>query len=372
MSLQATLDNVAAERRDRTAGFAAAYRDAIAAKRRTTMIGAAVLAGCVLLAAWGSEVDLIKLFSEFWRFPKYIADIMPTLRLSSFGADVAEWFWGIRGWLALMWETLLIAYVGTILGAMGGFALSFVAAANLTRSAPEEFGGQWDKRLKGAGLAAVIFVALLLLGRLAPSLTATFGAAAGLPGQMLGFAIDLVRLVATVVAFFAILWFLLGSRTLAKRGLEFCRTVPELVFALIFVIAFGLGPVPGVLAIAIHTMGALGKMFSEVAENIDMKPVDGVVATGGTWWQMVRFAVVPQVLSNYASYTLLRFEINVRGAAIMGFVGAGGIGQELITAIRKFYFTDVSALIVLIIATVMIIDLLTERLRHRFIDMERH
>jgi phosphonate transport system permease protein len=104
--------------------------------------------------------------------------------------------------------------------------------------------------------------------------------------------------------------------------MEFSRTVPELVFALIFVVAFGLGPMAGVLAIAIHTMGALGKLFAEVVENIDMKPIDGVVATGANWVQKIRFAVLPQVLSNFTSYALLRFEINGRGAAVLGFVGA--------------------------------------------------
>jgi len=156
----------------------------------------------------------------------------------------------------------------------------------------------------------------------------------------------------------------------AKRFLEFCRTVPEIVFALIFVIAFGLGPIPGVLAIAIHTSGALGKMFSEVVENIDMKPVEGAVATGASWPEMIRFAVVPQVLSNFASYTLLRFEINIRGASVMGFVGAGGIGQDLIESIRKFYYSDVSAILLLLIVTVSLIDLGTERLRHALIGRE--
>jgi len=160
------------------------------------------------------------------------------------------------------------------------------------------------------------------------------------------------------------------ARWATRRFLEFCRTVPEIVFALIFVIAFGLGPLPGVLAIAIHTMGAMGKLFSEVVENIDMKPVDGMTAVGAGWWQTIRFAVVPQVLSNFASYALLRFEINVRGASIMGFVGAGGIGQDLIEAIRKFYFTDVSAILLLIILTVMLIDFATERLRHTLLSLE--
>ncbi|OJY63969.1 MAG: phosphonate ABC transporter, permease protein PhnE [Rhodospirillales bacterium 70-18] len=156
-------------------------------------------------------------------------------------------------------------------------------------------------------------------------------------------------------------------RGATKRLLEFSRTVPELVFALIFVVAFGLGPVPGVLAIAVHTMGTLGKLFAEVIENIDAKPLEGVAAAGGSWLHRVRFAALPQVLSNFASYGLLRFEINVRGAAVIGFVGAGGIGQTLLEAIRKFYYSDVSALLVLMILTVMMIDYGTEKLRHRML-----
>ena len=138
-----------------------------------------------------------------------------------------------------------------------------------------------------------------------------------------------------------------------RRFLEFCRTVPDLVFALIFVMAFGLGPIAGVLAIVIHTTGALGKLFYEVLENVDQKPVEGLVASGASWVKTMRFAVVPQVLSNFLSYALLRFEINVRGASVMGFVGAGGIGQDLMEAIRKFYYPDVSAILVLIIITVL-------------------
>jgi phosphonate transport system permease protein len=124
---------------------------------------------------------------------------------------------------------------------------------------------------------------------------------------------------------------------------------------------------PGILALAIHTTGALGKLFAEVVENADMKPVEGIIAAGGSWLHKVRFAVLPQVASNFASYALLRFEINVRGAAVLGFVGAGGIGQTLLEVIRKFYYADISALLVLIIATVMVIDTVTEKIRHRLI-----
>lgn len=273
------------------------YRREMAARRLQTLFGAAIFIACVVLSAIGSEVDLPKFAENAWRFPKYLLETMPTLRFATLGADLAEWYWGFNGWLKLLWQTILIAYTGTVLGAVGGFLLCFFAAANMG-SAP---------------------------------------------------------------------WL----RFAARRYLEFCRTVPEIVFALIFVIAFGLGPLPGVLAIAIHTTGAMGKLFSEVVENIDMKPVDGLTATGAGWWQVIRFAVVPQVLSNFASYSLLRFEINVRGASIMGFVGAGGIGQDLIEAIRKFYFTDISAILLLIIVAVMLIDFGTERLRHALLSLEK-
>lgn len=155
-----------------------------------------------------------------------------------------------------------------------------------------------------------------------------------------------------------------------RRALEVARTIPDLVYALIFVFAFGLGPLAGILAIAIHSMGASGKLFAEAAENIDMKPVDGLRGVGANWVQTMRYAVFPQVLPNFASYTLWRFELNVRTAAVMGFVGAGGIGQELITAIRMLYYEDVSALVLLIVLTVACIDLLCERIRHGFIGKE--
>jgi phosphonate transport system permease protein len=161
-------------------------------------------------------------------------------------------------------------------------------------------------------------------------------------------------------------------RVLVKRLMEFCRTVPDIVFALIFVIAFGLGPMAGVLAITIHSIGALGKQYAEIVENIDMKPVEGVRSTGASWISCMRFAVLPQVAAGFASYTLLRFEINVRGASVMGFVGAGGIGQELVVAIRKFYYSDVSAILLMIVLTVFVIDIGTGWIRGRLFGRDRH
>jgi phosphonate transport system permease protein len=184
-----------------------------------------------------------------------------------------------------------------------------------------------------------------------------------LSGAALGFALSFLAAENTAPA----LWL----RIIVKRFMEFCRTVPDIVFALIFVIAFGLGPMAGVLAIAIHCVGALGKQYAEMVENIDMKPVEGVRSTGANWISCVRFAALPQVAAGFASYTLLRFEINVRGASVMGFVGAGGIGQELVVAIRKFYYSDVSAILVMIILTVFVIDIGTGWIRTRLFGRER-
>ena len=158
---------------------------------------------------------------------------------------------------------------------------------------------------------------------------------------------------------------------IARRVLEISRTVPELVFALIFVFCFGVGPLAGVLAIAIHSMGALGKLYSEANENIDMRPVEGVKSAGGSWADQMRWGAFPQVVPNIISYTLLRFEINVRSSSIIGYVGAGGLGQELRTAISLQEYTDLSALFLIILVTVMVIDWLSEKLRHRVIGLEK-
>jgi phosphonate transport system permease protein len=148
-----------------------------------------------------------------------------------------------------------------------------------------------------------------------------------------------------------------------RRVLELFRSVPDIVYALILVWTFGVGPLAGILAIALHTVGALGKLFAEVVENADMRPWEAVRAAGGTWAHGVRFAILPQVLPNFISYVLLRFEINVRGATVIGFVGAGGIGQELYSVISFNYYQEIGAIIVLIIAAVSLIDLTSERLR---------
>lgn len=151
---------------------------------------------------------------------------------------------------------------------------------------------------------------------------------------------------------------------LTRRALEIARTVPDIVWALLFVIAFGIGPLAGILAITMHTIGAQGKLFAEVNENISPLPTDGIRAAGGTWFQEIRFGVLPQVIPNYLSYTFWRLELNVRSATIVGFVGAGGIGHDLFTSIQLLYFSDAGAILLIIVATIMIIDMLSEKFRH--------
>jgi phosphonate transport system permease protein len=157
---------------------------------------------------------------------------------------------------------------------------------------------------------------------------------------------------------------------LARRLLDALRSVPELVFALIFVFAFGPGPFAGVIALALHAAGALGKFFAEVVENIAPGPVEAISAVGGGRLEAIRFGVVPQVLPDFLSYVLLRFEINVRAASVLGVVGAGGIGEELYLVVRQFIYSDISAIVLLILATVALIDVGCERLRARIIEAE--
>lgn len=267
------------------------YQRHVARRRRQSLLVVVILAILMAMAARVGEVDLSNLFDNISNFTSYFSRIIPKLSVSRFSADVADWYWNVFGWLKLLFDTILIAYLGTLIGAGGAMAIAFLAAANL-----------------------------------APNAT---------------------------------------LRWVIKRIFEFCRTVPDLVFALMFVSAFGLGPLAGILAIAIHTFGALGKLFTEAVENIDMKPVDGVRSTGSRFSDVVRFGALPQVVSTFASYALLRFEINVRSGSVVGMVGAGGIGQDLFVAIRKFYYTDVSAILLMIMVAVVIIDPVTERIRHR-------
>ena len=148
-----------------------------------------------------------------------------------------------------------------------------------------------------------------------------------------------------------------------RRLMDASRAINEIVFALLFVVAVGLGPLAGVLALAVHNIGIIAKLFSEAVEAIDPRPVEGIRATGATRLQDVIFGIVPQVMPLWSSFTLYRFETNVRSATVLGIVGAGGIGHSLYENIRSFHYSETAAIVIIVVVTVMLIDLVSARIR---------
>lgn len=190
-------------------------------------------------------------------------------------------------------ETLAMAFLGTALGALVAFPLSFLGAKNINRLAFLRFG--------------------------------------------------------------------------VRRGFDIIRALETLILALVFIRAFGLGPLPGVMAIAVSEVGVLAKLYAEALENISRKPVEGVVAAGGSRMQAVRFAIMPQVMPVLLSITLYNFESNVRSGTILGIVGAGGIGFLLSDRIGAYRWDEAWSIIFLIIAMVYVIDTVSAAIRARFI-----
>lgn len=152
-----------------------------------------------------------------------------------------------------------------------------------------------------------------------------------------------------------------------RRLMDSFRAINEMVFAMLFVVAVGLGPFAGVMALFIHTTGILAKLFSEAVEAIDPRPVEGIRATGAGVLEEIIYGVIPQVMPLWISYSLYRFESNVRSATVVGMVGAGGIGVVLWEIIRGFYFAETCAVMLIIVATVTLLDLASARLRRLFI-----
>jgi phosphonate transport system permease protein len=199
--------------------------------------------------------------------------------------------------LKVMGETIAMAFLGTLLGAVAAFPLSFLASRNMTRSRPVQFG--------------------------------------------------------------------------ARRFADLLRAFDYLIWALIFVRAIGLGPLAGIMAIAIVETGTFIKLYSEAIENLDRKQVDGITAAGGNALQRVRFGVLPQVLPMMLSNTLYMFEHNVRSASILGIVGAGGIGFLLADRLRAYELREACLIIILVILAVYAIDYLSKLLRERLIGDHR-
>ena len=275
-------------------GPAARFSAEYAAYRREKRVYASLFAvafiACVAAAGITARFDVLRLLDGLPRTTEFLAKLVPPIAYATFAKDFAEWYWDIGKWMDSLLNTLLMAWLATVLGTTIGGFMSFFAARNLA-------------------------------GR------------------------------------YMVYW-------TTRRMLEIARTVPDIVWALLFIIAFGIGPLAGILAITVHTIGAQGKLFAEVNENISPLPIDGIRAAGGTWWQEIRFAVLPQVMPNYLSYTFWRMELNVRSATIVGFVGAGGIGHDLFTSVQLLYFSDAGAILLIIVATIMVIDMLSEKFRH--------
>jgi phosphonate transport system permease protein len=207
---------------------------------------------------------------------------------------------------------------------------------------------------------------------------------ANIPGYVAQFFPSLVETVniaavSTLIgALVAMVLGLLSTRGLARwprlipvfrRLLDAMRAIPEIVIALLLIYILGGGPVPAMIAIAVHTAGALGKMFSEVAENADSKPVEGLTSVGATWTQKMWLGVIPQVAPDWFSYVLQRFEVNIRASAILGFVGSGGIGYDLKLAMQwgGGKYDQVVAIFLMLFLTIVLVDQISSRYRQKLV-----
>jgi phosphonate transport system permease protein len=157
-----------------------------------------------------------------------------------------------------------------------------------------------------------------------------------------------------------------SSYTTTRFFANLSRSINELVWALIFVAAVGLGPMPGILALGVHTSGVLIKLFSEGIENISGEPVTAISATGAGAFKVIRYAVIPQITPFFVSMILYRFESDVRSATILGFTGAGGIGVYLYDKLRSYENKDVTTILIIIIITVALVDQISAVIRRRY------
>ncbi|WP_010142443.1 phosphonate ABC transporter, permease protein PhnE [Oceanicola sp. S124] len=264
----------------------------MAQTRRKRLYGGVLLAIFIALMISGFMTADSRNAGGFWEGLHQIFDF-PAAVLSEAGEKITELPGNLVKYLPALVETLNIAAVATLIGAMGGILLSMLATRGLAR---------WP--------------------RLIP---------------------------------------------LFRRILDVMRAVPDIVIALVLIFVLGGGPVPAMIAIAFHTVGALGKLFSEVNENASLKPVDGLASVGANWSQRMILGVMPQVAPNYLSYALLRFEINIRASAILGFVGAGGLGYELKNAMAWGIgrYDEAAAIFLLLFITIVAVDQIGSVLRDR-------
>ena len=275
----------------------------------------------------------------------------------------------------------------------------------LTASIRANYIAQTQKKRLYGGILSLLFVALLIGGFVTADNRNAGGFWDGLdqvldfpsevlseawekiglmPGNLVTFLPSLMETIniaaaATLLgAISAIFLSLLSTRGLARwpsfipvfrRYMDIMRAVPEIVIALVLIFVLGGGPIPAMIAIALHTVGALGKLFSEVNENADLKPVEGLQSVGAGWMQRMWIGIIPQVAPNFLSYALLRFEINIRASAILGFVGAGGIGYDLRNAISwgQGKYDEAAAIFLLLFLAIVLVDQLSSMMRNKLI-----
>ncbi len=179
----------------------------------------------------------------------------------------------------------------------------------------------------------------------------------------------------TVIAlFFAIPLSFMAARNTSRHPilcwfnrsmLSGLRSIPEIVFGLIFVVSLGLGPFPAVLAIMLHNIGVLGKLISELIESAEQGPQEAMKSVGATRWIAVLFSILPQIWPNVLSHFFYRFEVAIRTSLILGFIGAGGIGQQLFNHFQTFQYKSVAMDIIVIIVLVIVVDFIGGKIRER-------
>lgn len=210
------------------------------------------------------------------------------------------------------------------------------------------------------------------LGRMFPPEVAELGIAAELMGQTLAIAI-----IGTAIGvFFAVPWGLLAARSVfgnalthhaARTSVNLVRAVPELMWALLFVSAVGLGPLAGTMAIAVASAAGLARLFADIFEASDMRAWQAAAASGASKPQRISWVLLPQCLPTLSGYTLLILDANVRAASLLGLVGAGGIGMELNQKLRLFEYGSVLTIVLVVLAVVVILDRISATLRKRLV-----
>ncbi|MEM8638603.1 MAG: phosphonate ABC transporter, permease protein PhnE [Cyanobacteria bacterium P01_G01_bin.54] len=287
------------------------------------VLGAIAAISILIYTSHQSDLSFGELFQDSGNMAREIRQYFPP--------DFTDW----RSYLADLLETLSMAVWGTVLAAIVAIPLALLAAQNVAPA--------WISDLLHSGVRGWNHLSRVL-GRWTPWVLPRLRSPAGLERW-------LSRLVIFTV----------------RRALDAMRAINEMVFALIFLVAVGFGPFAGVLALFVHTAGTLGKLFSEAVEAIDPGPVEGIRATGASTLQEVVFGVLPQVMPLWTSFTLYRFEANVRSATVLGIVGAGGIGFSLFQSFRAYEYGKASAMLLIVISTVSLIDVGSSRIRQRLL-----